>query len=59
GFAKDHPLLEDLKRKDFIALAAMTKTTVTAKDFREQVAERFKQATPLMGYLCRALDIRF
>ncbi len=59
GFAKDHPLVDDLKRKDFIALAAMTKTTVTAKDFREQVAERFNQATPLMRYLCRALHIRF
>ncbi len=59
GFAKDHPLVEDLKRKDFIALAAMSKATVTAKDFREQVAERFKQATPLMRFLCSALDLRF
>jgi len=59
GFAKDHPLVEDLKRKDFIALATMTKTTVTAKDFREQVAERFNQATPLMRYLCGAMNIRF
>ncbi len=59
GFAKDHPLVEDLKRKDFIALAAMSKKTVTATDFREQVAERFNQATPLMRYLCGTLDIRF
>jgi len=59
GFAKDHPLVEDLKRKDFIALAAMSKKTVTATDLREQVAERFNQATPLMRYLCGTLDIRF
>jgi uncharacterized protein (TIGR02453 family) len=59
GFAKDHPLVEDLKRKDFIALASLTQANVTATDFREQVAARFKQAEPLMRFLCGALGLRF
>ena len=59
GFAKDHPLLEDIKRKDFISLAELRPSTVTSKNFLPQVTERFRQATPFMRFLCKALDIRF
>ena len=59
GFAKDHPLVEDLKRKDFIALASLSKTEVTGKNFRALVAERFKQTELMMGFLCGALELRF
>jgi uncharacterized protein (TIGR02453 family) len=59
GFARDHPLLEDLKRKDFIGLAALGKTEVTSTNFRELVVERFKQAEPCMRFLCQALELRF
>ncbi|MEO7621986.1 MAG: DUF2461 domain-containing protein [Gallionella sp.] len=59
GFAKDHPLVKDLKRKDFIGLAALSKGNVIAKDFRAQVVERFKQAEPMMRFLCGALELRF
>ena len=59
GFAKDHPLVEDLKRKDFIGLAAISEASVTAKNFREHTMERFKQATPYMRFLCGALGLRF
>ncbi len=59
GYAKDHPLVEDLKRKDFIALASLTKTDVASANFRPLVAERFRQATPYMRFLCAALDLQF
>jgi uncharacterized protein (TIGR02453 family) len=59
GFAKDHPLVEDLKRKDFIGLAALSQTDVTLKDFRALVAGKFKQAAPYMRFLCKALGLRF
>ncbi len=59
GYAKDHPLVADLKRKDFIGLAALSKTDVTSADFRALVVERCKQAGPLMRFLCEALDLRF
>ena len=59
GFARDHPLVEDLKRKDFIGMAQLSATTVTSKNLRAQVTERFKQAEPYMRFLCRALEIRF
>ncbi len=59
GFAKDHPLVEDLKRKDFICLAPLSETTVTSKNLRPQVVERFRQAAPYMRFLCKALELRF
>jgi len=59
GFAKDHPLVTDLKRKDFICLAPLSEATVTSKNLRPQVVERFRQAAPLMRFLCKALELRF
>ncbi|MBI3480830.1 MAG: DUF2461 domain-containing protein [Nitrosomonadales bacterium] len=59
GFAKDHPLVEDLKFKDFIALAPLSAANVTAKNFRALVTERFKQAAPYMRFLCGAMELRF
>ena len=59
GFAKDHPLVEDLKRKDFIGLAALSAKDVTSNNFRTLVVERFKHAEPVMRFLCDALELRF
>lgn len=59
GFAKDHPLVEDLKRKDFIGMAALSKAEATSKTLRPLVVERFRQAAPYMGFLCKALGLRF
>jgi uncharacterized protein (TIGR02453 family) len=59
GYAKDHPLVEDLKRKDFIGLASLSKTEMTSKNFRALVVERFKQAEPYMRFLCGAVELRF
>lgn len=59
GFAKDHPLLEDLKRKDFICLAPLSEAMMTSNKLRLQVVERFRQAAPYMRFLCKALELRF
>ncbi|SRR6266581_321768 len=59
GYARDHPLVEDLKRKDFIALAELDDAAVHAKDFRRTVADRFRAARPYMRFLCAALELAF
>jgi uncharacterized protein (TIGR02453 family) len=59
SFARDHPLAEDLKRKDFIGLAALSNVNVTSGEFRALAAERFKRAEPMMRFLCGALELRF
>ena len=59
GFAKDHPLLADLKRKDFIGLARLTQAQVVSAEFLPLAAERFRAAGPLMRFLCEALALRY
>jgi uncharacterized protein (TIGR02453 family) len=59
GFAKNHPLVEDLKRKDFIGLASLSQATVTSADLRGQVVEQFRAAAPFMRFLCQAMGLRF
>lgn len=59
GYAKDHPLIKDLRRKDFIAIAKISEKEVISKNLFPLVAERFAQASPLMSYLCKALELRY
>lgn len=59
GFPADVPHLDDVKRKDFIAVAAFEAATIGAPGFAGTVAERFKAARALMAFLCAALDLRF
>ena len=59
GYDKEHPLLEDLKRKDFIAIATTTEKTVCSKQFKQQVIDRFQTASPYMEFLCKALELRY
>ena len=59
GYAKDHPLIDDLKRKDFIAVANYDDKRVKSKNFLSDVIQDFKRATPYMRFLCKALALRF
>ncbi len=59
GFAKDHPLVNDLKRKDFIGMATLSEATVISDTLRAQVVARFREAEPYMRFLCNALELRF
>ena len=59
GYAKDHPLLTDLKRKDFLALTRLTDAAIRAKSFYPKVIACYAQSIPFMRYLCQALDLRF
>lgn len=59
GFTKDHPLIEDLRRKDFIALATLPQTQVIKPSLLPLMVERFHQAAPYMRFLCQALDLPF
>ncbi len=59
GYPPDHPLIDDLKRKDFIATAEFADAKALERDFVDWVANAFGTATPLMRYLCQALDVPF
>lgn len=59
GYSKLHPLIDDLKRKDFIAAAPLSEKVIVSKQFLSQVLAHFAQATPYMNFLCKALALRF
>ncbi len=58
-FDPEHPAVEDLKRKDFIGLTALTKSFVTSSDLPKELAKIYRAGTPLMRFLCDALDVPF
>lgn len=58
-FPADHPLAEDLKRKDFMAVARITRKDVLAKDFADRAAEIFRLGNPLMKLFCDATGAEF
>jgi len=59
GYAKDHPLIEDLRRKDFIAGAPLTREQVCSRQLMDTVMTKFAAGEGLMRFLCRALELRF
>jgi uncharacterized protein (TIGR02453 family) len=59
GFDPEHPQVEDLKRKDFIAVASVPDSFATASDLPERLAETFSAGSPYMRFLCEALGVPF
>lgn len=59
GYDPEHPLIEDLKRKDFIAVAKLSEKTVTSTGFPEELARIFQTSAPLMRFLCEATGVPF
>jgi len=59
GFDPDHPFVEDVKRKDHIALAPLTERDVVRSDLVEHVAERFSRARDYLAWLASAVGLPF
>jgi uncharacterized protein (TIGR02453 family) len=59
GYDPAHPLIDDLKRKDFIAIANLKDADALATSFIGRFAEICGTATPLMKFLTKALEIQF
>jgi uncharacterized protein (TIGR02453 family) len=59
GYSIDHPLIEDLRRKDFIGVCELSPAAARRADFVEESAAVCRAGSPLVRYLCKALDIPF
>ena len=59
GYDKNHPLIEDIKRKDFIAVKNMDVDDAMQARFQQKVETAFTAATPLMKFLCKAVGVPF
>ncbi len=59
GYDADHPHIEDLKRKSFFLMHGATTTKAARRDFLTDVINGFKAASPLMRFLCKAVDVPY
>lgn len=59
GFDPEHPLVEDLKRKDFIAVAKLSERDALAPDFLKTFQATCKAGGALVSFLCGALELPY
>ncbi|MFG0306284.1 MAG: DUF2461 domain-containing protein [Phycisphaerales bacterium JB040] len=59
GFDADDPLIEDLKRKDFVVSAPLSEDEVLAPGFVGDFARRCRGASPLVRFLTEAVGEAF
>lgn len=58
GFDKDHELIDDIKRKSFIAVRNLGIDDCVKPQFQRTVETTFKQAGDFMQFLCSAVGVR-
>ena len=56
GWDPDHPLIEDLKRKDFFALARFSEAEACAAGFMDEFAKACRKFSALTRFLTEALE---
>ena len=59
GFEAEHPLIDDLRRKDFFGWAQLTEQQATAPAFVAEYGRLCRGVWPLMRFLCEALDVPY
>ncbi|MFK7894046.1 MAG: DUF2461 domain-containing protein [Granulosicoccus sp.] len=59
GFDPEHELIEDLRRKDLIAMCKLPAGTIHKGDFSKTIGRLIKQSAPLMAFICEANDLEF
>jgi uncharacterized protein (TIGR02453 family) len=59
GYEPDHPLIDELRRTDFVLVASLAEKDVCAPAFPDELASLCREASPLVRFLCAALDAPF
>ena len=59
GYDADHPYVEDLMRKDFIAAVHLKRDDVLAPDFPQSCANLFQAASGFLAFLAGAIEVEF
>ena len=59
GYPCDHPLVEDLKRKDFLASVEFTDRQVCSPRFMADFMSACRKLSPLVGFLAQALGLPY
>lgn len=59
GFDPAHPLIEDIKRTEFLGLRQMPMEQLYRRDVVKRVAACYAASRPFMAFLCDALGLQF
>ncbi len=59
GYDPEHPMIEDLKRKDFIAVANFDQDTAMRPGFLQRYLTICRAGSPMVKFLCEAVDVPF
>jgi uncharacterized protein (TIGR02453 family) len=59
GFDPAHPFIEDLKRKDFVAMASFNEADACKPGFMNRVAEVYRASAPFVSFLTKAVGLKF
>ncbi len=59
GFSADHPMIEDLRRIDFIAVAPLEEIEMTSPDVVALLIAHVRKVRPLMRFLCDAMEVPY
>ena len=57
GYDPDHPMIEDLKRKDFVASLVFSEDGACEPDFIDQYADSCRASAPFMKFLTEAVGL--
>ena len=57
GYDPEHPMIEDLKRKDFVAAVQFAEEDACAADFIDAYADSCRRAAPFMEFLTTAVGL--
>jgi uncharacterized protein (TIGR02453 family) len=59
GFDRDHPLVKDLKRKDFVAFTRFSEEETCSPEFLTSFTRACRTMSPLVRFLTRAVNVPF
>lgn len=57
GFNPEHPLIEDIKHKDFYVMKSFTSKEVCSEAFLDLFVEACESATPLVRFVSHAIEV--
>jgi uncharacterized protein (TIGR02453 family) len=57
GYDPNHPFIEDLRRKDFVASTSLREAEACAPDFMDRYAELCRRSAPFVCFLTTALGL--
>ena len=59
GFDPDHPLMDDLKRKDFVSFVNTTQKAACRSGFLDRFVETCKESSPFVRFLTETVGLDF